>query len=103
MKHDVSRSSDRSAIAGSPSAARGLCAAYAVHRRQRFPGVLCPDGSLSRDRWQWWQMRPRLNVIFRLPPWPSAWPCFLDGLDGRIARMTNTVSDFGREMDSLAD
>ena len=28
---------------------------------------------------------------------------FLDGLDGRIARMTNTVSDFGRELDSLAD
>jgi CDP-diacylglycerol--serine O-phosphatidyltransferase len=27
----------------------------------------------------------------------------LDGIDGRIARMTNTVSDFGREMDSLAD
>ncbi|MBZ5568707.1 MAG: phosphatidylcholine/phosphatidylserine synthase [Acidobacteriia bacterium] len=26
-----------------------------------------------------------------------------DGLDGRIARMTNTVSDFGREFDSLAD
>src|SRR5579862_7574693 len=24
----------------------------------------------------------------------------LDGLDGRIARLTNTVSDFGREMDS---
>ena len=28
---------------------------------------------------------------------------FLDGLDGRIARLTNTVSEFGREMDSLAD
>jgi CDP-diacylglycerol--serine O-phosphatidyltransferase len=27
----------------------------------------------------------------------------LDGLDGRIARVTNTVSEFGREMDSLAD
>lgn len=26
-----------------------------------------------------------------------------DGLDGRIARMTGTVSDFGRELDSLAD
>jgi CDP-diacylglycerol--serine O-phosphatidyltransferase len=26
-----------------------------------------------------------------------------DGLDGRIARMTNTTSDFGREMDSMAD
>ena len=27
----------------------------------------------------------------------------LDGLDGRIARMTNTASEFGRELDSLAD
>lgn len=27
----------------------------------------------------------------------------LDGLDGRIARLTNTTSDFGRELDSLAD
>jgi CDP-diacylglycerol--serine O-phosphatidyltransferase len=26
-----------------------------------------------------------------------------DGLDGTIARMTNTVSDFGKELDSLAD
>jgi CDP-diacylglycerol--serine O-phosphatidyltransferase len=28
---------------------------------------------------------------------------FLDGLDGYIARLTNTTSEFGREMDSLAD
>ncbi len=27
----------------------------------------------------------------------------LDGLDGRIARMTGTESDFGKELDSLAD
>lgn len=26
-----------------------------------------------------------------------------DGLDGRIARLTNTASEFGRELDSLAD
>jgi CDP-diacylglycerol--serine O-phosphatidyltransferase len=26
-----------------------------------------------------------------------------DGLDGAVARMTNTASDFGRELDSLAD
>jgi CDP-diacylglycerol--serine O-phosphatidyltransferase len=26
-----------------------------------------------------------------------------DGLDGKIARLTNTASDFGRELDSLAD
>jgi CDP-diacylglycerol---serine O-phosphatidyltransferase len=28
---------------------------------------------------------------------------FSDGLDGTIARLTHTTSDFGREMDSLAD
>ncbi len=28
---------------------------------------------------------------------------FLDGLDGRIARMTHSTSDFGKEYDSLAD
>jgi CDP-diacylglycerol--serine O-phosphatidyltransferase len=28
---------------------------------------------------------------------------FVDGLDGRIARLTNTTSEFGREIDSLAD
>ncbi len=28
---------------------------------------------------------------------------FTDGMDGRIARLTNSVSDFGRELDSLAD
>src|SRR5215470_15655694 len=27
----------------------------------------------------------------------------LDGLDGRIARLTNTASDFGIQLDSLAD
>lgn len=28
---------------------------------------------------------------------------FLDGMDGRVARMTNTQSDFGEQYDSLAD
>ena len=28
---------------------------------------------------------------------------FLDGLDGRVARLTSTESDFGKEYDSLAD
>ncbi len=28
---------------------------------------------------------------------------FTDGMDGRIARMTNATSEFGREIDSLAD
>jgi CDP-diacylglycerol--serine O-phosphatidyltransferase len=32
-----------------------------------------------------------------------AFAILFDGLDGRIARMTNTSSEFGRELDSLAD
>jgi CDP-diacylglycerol--serine O-phosphatidyltransferase len=35
-----------------------------------------------------------IAILFAIP---------FDALDGRIARMTNTVSDFGRELDSLAD
>ena len=38
---------------------------------------------------------------------PAAWAIFaamlLDGLDGRLARLTNTASEFGKEYDSLAD
>jgi CDP-diacylglycerol--serine O-phosphatidyltransferase len=32
-----------------------------------------------------------------------AFAVIFDGLDGRVARMTNTQSEFGREFDSLAD
>ena len=35
--------------------------------------------------------------------WASYIAMFLDGLDGRVARMTSTESDFGKEFDSLAD
>ncbi len=43
------------------------------------------------------------NAHFELAAKMIGIAVLLDGLDGRIARMTNTVSDFGREMDSLAD
>ncbi|HXN47961.1 MAG TPA: CDP-diacylglycerol--serine O-phosphatidyltransferase [Bryobacteraceae bacterium] len=43
------------------------------------------------------------NEHFRLAAVLIGWAVLLDGLDGRIARLTNTVSEFGREMDSLAD
>jgi CDP-diacylglycerol--serine O-phosphatidyltransferase len=43
------------------------------------------------------------NEHFELAALLVGFAFLLDGLDGRIARMTNTVSDFGREMDSLAD
>jgi CDP-diacylglycerol--serine O-phosphatidyltransferase len=44
-----------------------------------------------------------LNGHFSLAARLLGFAVFFDGLDGRIARMTNTVSDFGRELDSLAD
>ena len=43
------------------------------------------------------------NAHFAVAAKSIGFAVFFDGLDGRIARMTNTVSDFGRELDSLAD
>ena len=43
------------------------------------------------------------NSHFALAAKVLGFAIFFDGLDGRIARMTNTTSDFGRELDSLAD
>jgi CDP-diacylglycerol---serine O-phosphatidyltransferase len=43
------------------------------------------------------------SVHFSIAAQAIGWAILLDGLDGRIARMTNTVSEFGKEMDSLAD
>lgn len=40
---------------------------------------------------------------FPAAAWAIFVAMFLDGLDGRVARMTSTASDFGREYDSLAD
>jgi CDP-diacylglycerol--serine O-phosphatidyltransferase len=43
------------------------------------------------------------NPHFQMAALAIAWAMLLDGLDGRIARMMNTTSEFGRELDSLAD
>jgi CDP-diacylglycerol--serine O-phosphatidyltransferase len=43
------------------------------------------------------------NSHFDLAAKSIGFAVLFDGLDGRIARMTNTTSDFGRELDSLAD
>jgi len=43
------------------------------------------------------------NQHFTLAAKAIGFAVLFDGLDGRIARMTNTTSDFGRELDSLAD
>jgi CDP-diacylglycerol--serine O-phosphatidyltransferase len=46
---------------------------------------------------------PGANLHFVIAAQMIGLAVLLDGLDGRIARMTNTTSDFGREMDSMAD
>jgi CDP-diacylglycerol--serine O-phosphatidyltransferase len=43
------------------------------------------------------------NPHFTIAAKALAFAVLFDGLDGRIARMTNTTSDFVRELDSLAD
>ncbi|MGD0201766.1 MAG: CDP-diacylglycerol--serine O-phosphatidyltransferase [Bryobacteraceae bacterium] len=43
------------------------------------------------------------NAHFEIAATAIGWAVLLDGLDGLIARLTNTASEFGREMDSLAD
>ncbi len=38
-----------------------------------------------------------------LLPVPLCWHLFFDGLDGKLARMLNATSEFGIQLDSLAD
>jgi len=40
---------------------------------------------------------------FRVAVWSIFASMFLDGLDGRVARLTSTSSEFGKEYDSLSD
>ena len=40
---------------------------------------------------------------FPAAAWAIFIAMFLDGMDGRVARMTSTASEFGKEFDSLAD
>lgn len=44
-----------------------------------------------------------VNQHFTIAAKAIGFAVFFDGLDGWIARTTNTASDFGRELDSLAD
>lgn len=40
---------------------------------------------------------------FTATSWAILGSCVFDGLDGKVARMTNTTSEFGVQLDSLAD
>ena len=49
------------------------------------------------------QGSPTQPEFFKRAALAIGFAVLFDGLDGRIARMTNTTSDFGKELDSLAD
>ena len=44
-----------------------------------------------------------MRSAFSITPRAIGYAVLLDGLDGRIARMTKTTSEFGVELDSIAD
>ena len=83
---------DQAAAASQP---RHVRPAVAVHRGQHRPRLLRHDAERSGFGGGAGVLRSR-RAGHRLC-------CLFDGLDGLIARVTHTASDFGKELDSLAD
>ncbi|HWT82378.1 MAG TPA: CDP-diacylglycerol--serine O-phosphatidyltransferase [Candidatus Methylomirabilis sp.] len=67
-----------------------ICGYFALLATLR--GTLQMSPSLEAARWS-----------FDSAARAIGWAILFDGLDGRIARLTNSASEFGREFDSLAD
>jgi CDP-diacylglycerol---serine O-phosphatidyltransferase len=81
-----------------PSAAheqRDVHSAVALHRGKYGGRFLRHSRSRSRDAATFWHLDNAAKAI--------GFAVLFDGLDGRVARMTGTSSDFGKELDSLAD
>jgi CDP-diacylglycerol--serine O-phosphatidyltransferase len=66
-----------------------ICGFYAILQSLRGAGLLA--------------MQADAHLAFDYAARAIGWAIVFDGLDGRIARMTNASSEFGREFDSLAD
>ena len=66
-----------------------VCGFYAILQTLRGAGLLA--------------MEADSRLAFDYAARAIGWAILFDGLDGCIARMTNSSSEFGREFDSLAD
>jgi CDP-diacylglycerol---serine O-phosphatidyltransferase len=66
-----------------------VCGYFAILKTLQGAGILATSGDAS--------------TAFDYAARGIGWAIVFDGLDGRIARLTNASSDFGREFDSLAD
>jgi len=65
-----------------------VCGYIAILSTLKATGLVDPD---------------QVRLTFDMAAKYIGWAVVFDGLDGRIARLTNSSSDFGREFDSLAD
>ncbi len=73
----------------------------AAHRRGIYllPNLLTTGGLFAG----FYSIIAAIDGHFHAAAWSIFIAMFLDGLDGRVARLTSTASDFGKEYDSLAD
>jgi CDP-diacylglycerol--serine O-phosphatidyltransferase len=79
-----------------------LCGYYALLSTQRAGQFLAQAGaSVLAPRAA--ELMASAAMAFDNAAKAIGWAIVFDGFDGRIARMTNTASAFGRELDSLAD
>jgi len=79
-----------------------VCGYYALLSTQRA-GQLLAAATASALAPKAAEFAAQAAVAFDNAAKAIGWAIVFDGFDGRIARMTNTASAFGRELDSLAD
>ena len=85
-----------SAQTATPAQQGDVHSPFAVHDCQHGLRLLRHSrGDARHRRIDFWHLDNAAKAI--------GFAVLFDGLDGRIARMTGTSSDFGRELDSLAD
>ena len=75
-----------------------------LHARRRrgiylLPNLLTTGGIFAG----FFSIVAAIDGNFAAAGWATVVAFVLDGMDGRVARLTNTESDFGKEYDSLAD
>lgn len=81
------------------------------HGARRGIGLLPSLFTVANVGLGWFAIQQTASAMQSVAPAPFldtaakaiGWAILLDGLDGRIARLANAASDFGREFDSLAD
>ena len=79
-----------------------VCGYYALLSTQRA-GQLLAAATAAALTSKAGELSALAAVAFDNAARAIGWAIIFDGLDGRIARLTNTASAFGRELDSLAD